>query len=205
MYRTQNYMVIYIDLLGVKNAIKQDYNDDFLNDIHMLYKNVSVIVNQMMPITGIEDCKFKIFSDNIIIAIPSNITQRDDHHPVIALNRAQTAAMFLQREFLKKDILIRGGVTYGKLYIDDVFVWGKALISAYELEDKIAIFPRIIVDKCILQKEFLNILDDDFYHNLLSSYQVREDFDGEYYFDYLNFPKDKDVYMLVNNSLECVL
>lgn len=199
MYTAQNYFIVYIDLLGAKNAIEQDNDNHFLNTLHSLYERGLTSINELMPKTGIPDCKIKIFSDNIIIAIPSNFMQRDDHHPAIVLNRIQTIAAFFQREFLNENILLRGGVSYGELYIDDVFIWGKALIAAYELEDKISIYPRIIIDKSILSKEFLGIQSNN---SLCSLYQIRQDFDGEYFFDYLNFPKAKNVCELINRSLK---
>ncbi|CAB1240062.1 conserved protein of unknown function [Ruminococcaceae bacterium BL-4] len=200
MYTAKNYFIIYIDLLGAKNAIKQDNDDHFLNTIHSLYEKALTVLNGVTSTPGFEGCKTKIFSDNIIIAIPSDFTQLNDHHPVITLNRVQTVATSFQREFLKENILLRGGVTYGKLYIDNIFVWGTALIAAYELEDKISIYPRIIVDKSILPKELFSVPNNN---TLCSLYQIRQDFDGEYFFDYLNFPKDKNVCELINRSLKC--
>lgn len=41
---------------------------------------------------------------------------------------------------------MRGGITKGKFYEDDLFVHGKALIKAVELEEKHAIYPRILID-----------------------------------------------------------
>ena len=38
----------------------------------------------------------------------------------------------------------------GELYVDttdNVFVWGKGLVHAYELESNIAIYPRVIIDR----------------------------------------------------------
>lgn len=43
----------------------------------------------------------------------------------------------------------RGAVTKGAFYSDDIFVWGSALVNAYLLESKEAIYPRILVDKTV--------------------------------------------------------
>lgn len=53
----------------------------------------------------------------------------------------------MQFELMKAGILIRGGIDIVKLYHDDSFIFGEALISAYLLESSSAIFPRIVVSQ----------------------------------------------------------
>jgi hypothetical protein len=40
---------------------------------------------------------------------------------------------------------LRGGVTRGPIYIDENLVFGPALVEAYELEHKVAKYPRVVV------------------------------------------------------------
>jgi len=201
MKKTQKYLVAYLDLLGTKHQIETDDNCDLLNIVSSCYENVIRTLSTIMPISGIEDCKIKVFSDNIIVAIPSDTTQRDDHHPIIALNRIGPAVRYLQREFLNKKILIRGGVTYGQLYIDDVFVWGKALIDAYSLESTIAKYPRIVIDQSIVELKGLVLFDDQSL-DFLSINKIKKDYDGEFFFDYLNYPRDVKTRALIDSSLD---
>ena len=48
-------------------------------------------------------------------------------------------------------LIVRGGITKGPLYLTKEFVGGKALIDAVELESS-AVYPRIVVDDCILNE-----------------------------------------------------
>lgn len=41
----------------------------------------------------------------------------------------------------------RDGITKGQFFIDDIFGWGSALVDAYLLESKEAIYPRVIIDE----------------------------------------------------------
>ena len=43
-------------------------------------------------------------------------------------------------------VWVRGGVTVGNILHDDDVVFGPALNRAYELESKVAKFPRIVLD-----------------------------------------------------------
>ena len=65
---TEQYVVAYLDILGVTARIKQP-DDDMLsmNKLHNLY-TFSMELTQKIAIEGNKDIKFKIFSDNIIIA-----------------------------------------------------------------------------------------------------------------------------------------
>ena len=73
--------------------------------------------------------------------------------------------------------LLRGGISIGQLFIDDVTVWGDALLKAYYLEDKIANYPRIIIDK--------NVVDEIINDMQLNEY-LRQDFDNIYFLNFLN-------------------
>lgn len=73
--------------------------------------------------------------------------------------------------------LLRGGISIGQLFIDDVMVWGDALLTSYYLEDKVANYPRIIIDK--------SVVDEIIQDNKLSEY-MRKDFDNLYFLNFLN-------------------
>lgn len=60
----------------------------------------------------------------------------------------------------KCGLLIRGGLTVGELYHDENIVYGPAMIRAYEMENKMAIYPRIIVDMKAFAQYCSNYIDD---------------------------------------------
>jgi hypothetical protein len=73
--------------------------------------------------------------------------------------------------------LVRGGITIGELFIDNLMVWGSALLRAYELESHIAIYPRIVIDQFVLPELENNKKVTDY----LSS-----DFDGVTFLNYMH-------------------
>ena len=141
--KTKQYLVCYLDILGGTKLIQNDIENKYLNEISELYE------------TAIQQCrvrhiyhkerKVKIFSDNIVIAQE----YADDMKFVQSFLQL---IHLLQWLFLGRKILLRGGITLGDLFIDDTFVWGAALLAAYNIESSIALYPRVIIDDSLLKR-----------------------------------------------------
>jgi hypothetical protein len=86
------------------------------------------------------DRRVTIFSDSIIISYPIN-------RMYALIFEIQDVARLLST----CGYMIRGGLSFGKLYHRDKIVVGPAMIDAYNLESKLAGTPRII-----LSKEYIN-------------------------------------------------
>ncbi len=177
---TTDHIIAYLDLLGVKNKIKEDYLDDYLNLLDKIYletidrlkKIQSLFESEKVPL--LENFKIKIFSDNILLALPVDNSDEKTLTGKCALFIMFIAVM--QCHFLQYVEILRGGITIDKLFIDDKFVYGNGLLTAYYIEDNIAIYPRVIVDNKILKR----IKNEDF--KLL---YIAQDTDCNYYINYL--------------------
>lgn len=200
MFKTENYFVAYIDILGVTRIIENDKDNYYLNKMYNCINEAVEQTKVAMNISGIDNIKVKAFSDNMIFAIPSDFYMKDDHQLIISLNRISAIVQFLQRQFLKVGFLIRGGVTHDKLYIDDTLVWGKALLDSYYLEDKIAFYPRVVIDSKV-QKIASQLIPNNKSFDILAINNIKMDFDGMYFFDYLNYPSDEEIKNIVDSSL----
>lgn len=196
MCHYEKHMVGYLDILGATSYIKADSEGSFLQIIHQCYMDACEMVD-LMSVAVQYPFQTKIFSDNIIIALPCAEEEFNDNHPIIALNRMAALMCALQRYFLSHHILSRGSITYGDLFIDDLLVFGDALIEAYHLEDKISVFPRVILSREAQRHDLKHTIKG----NEISSNKLRVDSDGFSFLDYLNYPEDKGVQSLVNESL----
>ena len=143
--KTTKCVVAFIDILGSKLFIESDKG---LDVIHKEYKRTLNDFNDKYIAYGFE-MGVRIFSDNILFFI--KVPQYKD--PAINLKiktlyimKLSTSIKLFQNALLIQNILVRGGITYGDFFVDDVMVWGKALIRAYKLESEIAIYPRIVLD-----------------------------------------------------------
>lgn len=173
--KTEKYIVAYLDLLGITNRIHSiEYQELAMNKLHNLY-TFSMRLTEEIQIEEFKEIKFKIFSDNIIIA--KKVSEESEQAVKDIRSLLMCAGHF--QELAASDSvgwMLRGGITIGNLFIDDTMVWGDALVKAYSLEDKIANYPRVIIDDIVVNEIVKN--------QNLSDY-VRQDFDGLYYLNYL--------------------
>lgn len=171
----EKYVVGYIDLLGVHELLKND-DGEALNKLNHLYNRLLRYTNQHDDFFKLNDVKVKIFSDNIIIASKIDEDINESAKKVITLLK-----IFQNEALFQFGWLLRGGVFMGDLYIDDVFTIGNGLISAYYIESSIANYPRVVIDKALIE----NIDMNEFImpYGLEVIYQ---DFDNEYFINFLS-------------------
>lgn len=108
------------------------------------------------------------FSDSIVFSRPFDLSS-------LAGFLASVATW--QRSLLLDGLLCRGGVTFGKHFVKERFLFSKALIDAYHLESTLARFPRIVVSEDLLQLAMPLVNDSELP-------VVREE-DGVVFLDYL--------------------
>ena len=196
------YYVAYFDVLGYKDAFKksEDVSAKLVKSIEDsidLMKKIVPIVNESLDESNNEkaEIEYKIFSDNVLICRKKRDYLLSEFDLVTFLRLVAT----IQRIFFEGyQLIVRGGVTKGPLYLTNDFVGGKALVDAVELEES-AVYPRIVVDNCILSdlnpkiqnvflKKFIETpcqdllvksTDDKFFLNYIISYNP-----------WIMFPKD---------------
>lgn len=174
---SERYAVAFVDLLGASEAIKNDTKDTNLNTVNNLLTFAINLCTKNDKVFG--KFEIKVFSDNIIVARSlvnhSILEEKKIIHDLFSI------VSLFQFYASSNGILIRGGITIGDLYIDDRFVWGKALLRAYQLENKLAIYPRIAVDKCVY-----DIMKFD-ENGELCHCHILMDLDAVNYLDYCSF------------------
>lgn len=74
-------------------------------------------------------------------------------------------------------LLVRRIITIGELFIDESMVWENVLLKAYNLENNIAVYPRIVIEY-----EILHEIDK----NKALYEHIHQDFDNITSLDYLS-------------------
>lgn len=174
-----NYAECYIavmDILGFKRMVYDKSFQEILNLFQEFRIHVKKIYfgneeNVACQVETAEKVKLKVMSDTICFYIEADLPD--------ALFCLMLCCAFFQARLLSRPspILIRGGITAGKLYVDGDKVFGPGFVEAYLLEEKNAKDPRIIIRKNTLEQG-LHTTN----HHLLKAWSsiALEDFDAFY-------------------------
>lgn len=180
----KTHIVAFIDLLGFSSMVSHDCEKpegeqkyiSKLFDIHKKTKEIS---------TDLPGMSLTQFSDSVVLSVPYSV---DNFNSI-----CQIISEF-QYDLLCSGILCRGGVSYGKHFSTEDFLFSHGLIDAYNIESKLAINPRVVISKALIELVFGNISQVD------SELLIKES-DGLFFLGYLNgHSADEN-----KNSLEQVL
>lgn len=158
----KKFAVAYIDALGIKQKITKESEWGLVN----LWMLTGPILSAWK---SHERLKIKIFSDNILIC--EEVSDTDPKTAVLDVLSVVDAIE--ESMFNMGSLFVRGAVVVDDLHFSETFVYGKALLKAYNIENQTAIFPRIIIDSSLFDfigKENSYILMDK---------------DGNYFYDFM--------------------
>lgn len=134
----EEYYIAYFDVLGTKASLKKDEKSTF---------SKLWLVSNFIKTHRSKDVIIRSFSDNFLFAV-----KIDNNNPTESLNSLfNVAASFAVECLSVYELLVRGAIAKGLLHIDSEIVLGESLIRAYEIESKVAIYPRTIIDKNVLE------------------------------------------------------
>jgi hypothetical protein len=187
-YIMNEHLIFYIDFIGFSKATcewdepKQAALIDLLHNLASLRSEFDFREQPTENGTTLFNIKPAIttFSDHIVISYPTEHIRKlgGDDYLGTALFSAQKLIGTLAAAAMSLGLLIRGGATVGDLHHTGGVVIGKAMIEAYELESRVAIYPRIAVSR----KLYSQIKTTS-----LKNMVILEDYDGITYFNYFVF------------------
>lgn len=177
-YLSSQHMIAFLDILGSADAIMHD-EFSFFSSVYELFGTSKALCEQFGEQLHFSNIKIKAFSDNIIFvqAIPPHCSYVEQCSIIGAMSFFTSMFQFLA---LSKGILIRGGITVGSLCFNETFVWGKALVEAYRMENIYAIYPRVLVSPDIVK-----LLVNENSHPQCSI-RMLQDIDGQIFLDFLS-------------------
>lgn len=207
-------IVSFIDILGFKELVKSHLNDEnyflsIFNGFDYCYHDYKYGMEDMDESFDVVHT-FQSFSDSIVTTITTKDSidvQLREFLSMFELE-VQHLASVQYTMFVDYGILIRGSMSFGNIYHDNSILFGEGMVNAYEMEESLAIYPRIIIDPKIIDliEKYAN--DVGRYPNEIENFhdtmfipsemykQIRKDNDGLYFIDFLNL-KDVEGYSYV--------
>lgn len=171
----------FLDVLGFSERIRASHKnksaDRLLQEFHAIFKKR---ISRLESDVDESLLYFKSFSDNVLLAHPRFSEDMESEFGFILWSISE-----YQFEMALQGFFIRGGLSVGPLFVDDNSVYGEALIDAYHLESKVAIYPIVV-----LCDNTMKLVDKHvgYYHGEAAP-QVRDvlvNADGRYFINYLS-------------------
>lgn len=160
----ENRAVLFLDILGFSDLVQSGKE-------HRLLGALQHVQGRALEVQKQGKMNFTAFSDCVVVSAPF-----EDGLGALRIIRY---AKFLALDLLARRLLTRGAVVMGQLYHEGDIVLGPALIDAYRLESKKALYPRILVTNNLRESlaRWLQI-----HHSSREEY-FRQDLDGSFHVD----------------------
>ena len=191
-FRYRNKIVAFIDVLGFKEAILEDA-PDVRRIIARMDEAFNWSINQI-PLEEGQWFSIKLFSDCICFSCdptPQNLAK-------LLLEVSNWHKVFLAYQRF-----LRGAITFGEHFESERIIFSKAMLEAYNLEQKEAKYPRVLVDDSVLA--ILSDADEKDRRKIEGF--IKPDSDGKNFVDYLHYivaeelsPHDKRDFFLSHRN-----
>jgi hypothetical protein len=175
----ENRLVLFVDFLGFKDLVERTRDDPKL-----IQRIVSAMDN------------FREIADTQEFYRTQRVTQFSDCVVVSYVIDEESAVFDLilhiglvVLELAERGFLLRGAVTVGPLLHTKDHLLGPAMVRAYELESRVAKYPRVIVDPTVLNLANARPASHHTGEEELAYVKgfLRKDIDGQLFVDYVSW------------------
>jgi len=142
--------VAFVDLLGFTDEMVRASKDSVQAEalLTSFQSTVAQTVREVLvPSKDLPLWNYRGFTDNFVVAAPVRRHDGDDGEGRFGMLSTRVAEFQLQLAL--QGWFVRGGLTMGDFFMDDLSVFGPALVDAYFLESKFARDPRIILSESV--------------------------------------------------------
>ena len=162
--------VAFLDVLGFKQMVMGRENDK----IDKYFEIVNKRIEEFKNIDNKRMIGNIVISDSVILTVKKKSKAEDNRK---LLRQLCIAVSKIQKSLAIDDIWLRGAITTGDTYFNQVKnqIVGPAYINAYDLEENVAKYPRVILENKIFldlnfdtSSEFINNI------NMSSANEIRD-------------------------------
>jgi hypothetical protein len=134
--------VAFADILGFADIVRMSAQDSSPRRHDALVKALASAGFYHPGVNPGDDIQFQTFSDSVVMSSAVSIG---------GLLHILSSMVDLSNRLLGNGLLIRGAITKGALHHDRSIMFGPAFLEAYEIEHKIAKYPRILLSRDVHQ------------------------------------------------------
>lgn len=183
-----DYYVAFLDILGFKEIIKTKTCEEIYSVFNFIKKDIRAYFSvNCEDISAFDDVKYKIISDSIVVYIKSSI----DNAFFALLYTCQKLQVNLLCQ--ETPVLLRGGISKGSLFVQDDIIYGESLTNAYIIENSVAIYPRIVFEKSLLDEGIKNCKKISPTINKLNSLFYLRESDELFFINFMPFSLFADI------------
>jgi hypothetical protein len=187
----------FLDILGYKKYIEGVFRDGKGNEELARLRNALDVAQQFLKKeTGRKNLARRYYAD---LQTKEHHSLRSDFlvhsftddlvigYPLVhgdafgALVMVMFYIEYFQMELARQGYFIREAISIGDLYVDEDIIFGQALLEAYQAEQELAVYPRVILCRSAEEPFRANPMLQD-----RSAPDVLIDSDGRVFIDYLN-------------------
>jgi len=146
----QDCFVAFLDLLGFKKLVFSKDKDD-KKKINQYFEIVDSSIAYLQSIHSKRDIGAIVISDSVILSV-RKITSLEENRNLF--RSFCISVGLIQQKLAKRNLWLRGGISSGEAYFDEPKkqIIGPAYVNSYELENKYAKYPRVIIDSKIIHE-----------------------------------------------------
>lgn len=182
---------IFMDILGYQDMNTKldtkEQQQEFLEKLHHALSESRSWIDHPADRAGIsallpkDRFQIRAFTDNIVIGIPIHSDAEGE------LGEAFNKVADFQLSMTTQGFFVRGAISMGNAYVDEIAVFGPALVEAYKGESSIARDPRVILTPTVVEtvRGHLNYYGKDPHHAPQVD-ALLEDTDGQWFVNYLD-------------------
>ena len=188
-YAYRPAIVTFIDILGFSEIVKTSGAAKIGKLLAVLSEAAAGEVDDDNWPAGL--ARSIAFSDNVVRVCPidSDDSSGSLFHELLSL-------VMIQTELADMGVFMRGGIAVGNVHFSGTTIFGPAMVRAYELESKLAIYPRIVLDPQVIETYLKTPSMKGDAHSAAKDLEyidalLHEGDDGLYSVDYLRASKDQ--------------
>ncbi len=185
----EDRIISYFDILGFQNKIKNTDEPELCEKMNKIFLTLEKLQKKSQESFG-HKFQLAFFSDSIVISSTLKKGKgnegRSEEFIVFA-----THSLILS-DFISEGLFVRGGIAKGRCHHDGNKLFGQGYLHAYDLGEKVACVPRIVVDKSIVESLEKN-------HKIQKNFYLKHNIDDDIWFinlfkvGYPDVPPEEDV------------